>query len=281
MRVIDWDDFIAQRPDAADTPLAITIGVFDGVHRGHRVLLERICAAGALATVITFRRNPLSILRPEDFPGDIASLAYKLRLFESLGLEQTVLIDFSGKFSTIHGGDFVDLLIQNRPVSLLALGPDFRCGYRLDTGTREISERARAAGIAAWIADPVMEGGRPVSSSRVRRAIAAGDFDEAERLLGRKASVDLDGVPAAVSFPQGGRCLSYNAAAAFRIRPPEGRYKALVYGRVADNGRMIDGESAEGIAAVVSVHNGSIIVPGSLGGDEFIPTRVEFLTGTQ
>ena len=286
MRVIDWDDFIAHRPDAADPPRAITIGVFDGVHRGHRVLLERIIAAkgaapGALATVITFKRNPLSILRPEHFPGDIISLAYKLRLLESLGLDQTVLIDFSGKFSTIHGGDFVDLLIRNRPVSLLALGPDFRCGYRLDTGTREISERARAAGVATWIADPVMEGGRPVSSSRVRRALAAGDFAGAERLLGRRAAVDLDGVPMAVSFPNGSRCLSYNAAAAFRIRPPDGAYQALVYGRVAANGSAADAETAEGIAAVVTVENGSVIVPGSVREDGFIPTRVEFLRSTQ
>ena len=194
MRVLEWEDFITQKPDAEDRPLAITIGVFDGVHRGHTVLLERIVSLeGALPTVVTFRQNPLAVLRPQEFLGDIFTLEQKLRIFEEMGVAQTVLIDFSPQFSKTKGGDFIDLLIKRRPVRLLALGPNFRCGYRMDTGVQEIRARTRtlAAGLETWTACPVMEGGRPVSSSRVRQAIAAGAFEEAALLLGRP----LEAVP--------------------------------------------------------------------------------------
>jgi FAD synthase len=192
MRVIEWEDFIAQRPGAEDRPLAITIGVFDGVHRGHAVLLERIVSVpGALPTVVTFRQNPLAVLRPREFPGDIFTVEQKLRIFEETGVAQTVLIDFSPQFSKTRGRDFIDLLIKPRPVRLLALGPNFRCGYRMDTGVQEIRARAMTAGVETWTACPVMEGGRPVSSSRVRQAIASGRIDEASLLLGRPADAVL------------------------------------------------------------------------------------------
>ena len=192
MRVLEWEDFITQKPDAEDRPLAITIGVFDGVHRGHTVLLERIVSLeGALPTVVTFRQNPLAVLRPQEFLGDIFTLEQKLRIFEEMGVAQAVLIYFSENFSKINGRDFVDLLLKSRPVKILALGPNFRCGYRMDTGVHEIRARTLAAGLETWIACPVMEGGRPVSSSRVRQAIAAGAFEEAALLLGRP----LEAVP--------------------------------------------------------------------------------------
>jgi riboflavin kinase/FMN adenylyltransferase len=191
MDVLDWDDFLA-RGGPAEKPLALTIGVFDGVHRGHRRLLERIVSAeGASATVITFRQNPARLFAPRAYPGDIFSLGQKLAAFEALGVGQTVLIDFSEQFSRQRGRDFIDQLVRRRPVRLFALGANFRCGYRLDTGVREIGAWTAPLGVETWVAEPVMEGGLPVSSSRVRRAIAAGAFEEAALLLGRP----LDAVP--------------------------------------------------------------------------------------
>ena len=188
MQVLDWDTFIAPRPGPAPAlkALAVSIGVFDGVHRGHRVLLERICAVpDALPAVVTFRQNPQRILCPQNFPGDILTLEQKLAVFEELGIQQTVLIDFSEKFSIIRGRDFIDCLITSAPVRFLALGRNFRCGYGSDTGVEEIRKRAGERGIETWIAAPVMEGGLRVSSSRIRKALASGDRELAERLLGR------------------------------------------------------------------------------------------------
>jgi len=124
----------------------------------------------------------METIRPEGFAGDIFSLERKLSLLEALGVGLVVLIDFSGEFSKIDGRDFIDLLLGGHPVSLVALGEDFRCGRGLDIGAGEIQGLAR--GVRVWIEPPVMDGGQPVSSSRIRRALADGRVAEAERLLG-------------------------------------------------------------------------------------------------
>jgi riboflavin kinase/FMN adenylyltransferase len=134
--------------------------------------------------VVTFKQNPLQILNPKAFAGNISSLEQKFRIFETFGVQLTVLIDFSEKFSKISGRGFIDLLLD-KPVKLIAVGRNFRCGYKLDTGAEEIRNLAEARGVEACIAPPVMDGGAPVSSSRIRQALADGRQAEAERLLGR------------------------------------------------------------------------------------------------
>jgi riboflavin kinase/FMN adenylyltransferase len=117
-------------------------------------------------------------------------LEQKLRILQAFGVQLTVLIDFSERFSTINGRDFIDLLLD-KPVQLIAVGRNFRCGHKLDTGAEEIRSRAEARGVEAWIAPPVMDEGEPVSSSRIRQALAAGRRAEAERLLGRSIDMPL------------------------------------------------------------------------------------------
>jgi riboflavin kinase/FMN adenylyltransferase len=112
-------------------------------------------------------------------------LEQKLAVLEFLGVQLTVLIDFSPEFSKICGRDFIDLLLSRRPVQLIALGKNFRCGYQLDTGAEEIQGLAGARVVETWVAPPVMDDGMPVSSSRIRQALAAGRKTEAERLMGR------------------------------------------------------------------------------------------------
>jgi len=212
MRVISWEDYVGVRHSrigelgvgSREDSLALTIGVFDGVHRGHQSLIQRICSASTpdphsppiphssfltshsslLPTVVTFKQNPQKVLKPDAFPGDIMNLDQKLGILADLGVQLTVLIDFSEEFSKINGRAFIDLLL-GRPVKLIALGRNFRCGYRLDTGAEQIRSLAEALGTEVWIAPPVMDEGQPVSSSRIRQALAAGRQTEAERLLGR------------------------------------------------------------------------------------------------
>jgi len=187
MRIINWEEYISEN-DTCSLPLAVTVGVFDGVHLGHRSLIRQICSpfpVPLLPTVVTFKQNPLKTLMPETFTGDICTVEEKLRILESLGVKLAVLIDFSEEFSRINGRDFIDLLLGSRPVKLIALGRNFRCGHGLDTGAEEIRRFASDRGIETCIAEPVIDGGLPVSSSRIRQALAAGRVAEAERLLGR------------------------------------------------------------------------------------------------
>ena len=196
MRVIDWDVFIEGNWEwgagSPDPHIAVTVGVFDGVHRGHQALIRRICSypqpSGltdfhTLSTVVTFKQNPMRVLKPELFTGDIMTLEQKLHSLEVLGVQLTVLIDFSEEFSKMSGRVFIDLLL-GRPVKLIALGRNFRCGCQLDTGAGEIRNIAEERGLDYWIAPPIMDGGQPVSSSRIRQSLAAGQETEAERLLG-------------------------------------------------------------------------------------------------
>jgi riboflavin kinase/FMN adenylyltransferase len=135
---------------------------------------------------VTFKQNPLQILKPETFSGEIYPLVQKLCVLESLGVQMAILIDFSREFSKINGRDFIDLLLGCQPVKLLAVGGNFRCGYQLGTGVEEIQTLAEARGTAVWVAPPVLDEGQPVSSSRIRQALAEGRVPEAERLMGRK-----------------------------------------------------------------------------------------------
>jgi riboflavin kinase/FMN adenylyltransferase len=184
MRVTEWDDFI-HGADGGEKGLAVTIGVFDGVHRGHQALIQRILAQDLHSVVITFKQNPKKVLNAHNFAGDIYSLEEKLAIFEQMGVEETALIDFSGNFSKLSGREFVNLLKTRRAIRFLAVGSNFRCGYRLDTDAAALRNMAGKEDIRTELVCPVMEGRHSVSSSRIRAAIRAGDLKGAELLLGR------------------------------------------------------------------------------------------------
>ena len=210
MQVINWEEYIKNRGGAnfnnaselhagilnhVNCSLALTVGVFDGVHLGHQALIQRICESSFLPTVVTFRQNPAGVLKTalgtrQTLTGDIFSLEQKLHVLETLGVALAVLIDFSENFSKMNGRDFIDLLLSSRPVKLIALGRNFRCGHLLDTGVEEIQNIASLLGVETWVTPPVMDKGLPVSSSRIRQALAAGRMQEAQRLLGRSIKMN-------------------------------------------------------------------------------------------
>ena len=269
MHILDWDDFIAGA--AAALPLNLAIGVFDGVHRGHQALIREICASAVTPALVTFRQNPLQTLKPQAFAGDIYSLERKIELFSSLGVKMTVLIDFSEKFSKLGGAEFVSLLLRGCRMERLVLGRNFRCGYGLDTDITRIRELAGAA-LNITAIDPVTEGAGPVSSSRIRAAIAVGDFGEAALLMGRNAEIDLAGLPSKLSVGSEGQCTVFAAATAKRILPPSGGYRVRAYG-ASESG------VPQKIEMTVSVENGDVIVP-VLNDGKFNPLRLEFVSGS-
>jgi FAD synthase len=255
MRTFDWQTLIN---GGLPAETAMTIGVFDGVHRGHQALIERILRPGQEPTVLTFLRSPKWVLRPEACKGDILSLPQKLAVFERMGVRQTILIDFSGDFSRLKGREFLGCLINQGKLRYLALGSDFRCGYRLDTDAALIRELTNAQGITTEVIPPILSGGQPVSSSRIRAAVLAGDLAGAEALLGRKVELDLAGCAAR----QAEDFLVFDLASAGRLLPPAGRYSALVYGA--------SGKSA---ATELLIGKGTLCLPL----DVDAPRRVELL----
>ncbi|MDR1971890.1 MAG: FAD synthetase family protein [Treponema sp.] len=259
MLTIDWETFIdpAGRP-LGEHSLGLSIGGFDGVHRGHQKLIGKVLdyagSHGGLGGIITFRQNPRSVLHPQSYPGDIYSLPQKLKTLEGLGAAFTVLIDFSGDFSKLSGKEFISLLGRRR-IAYLAVGANFRCGYRLDTDARGI--QLLAGGALTEVVPPLKEGGAPVSSSRIRQAIGAGNLREASLLLGRPYRMDLAGLR--VREVRGEWLWDLTGRAA----PPGGRYAAAAY----------DANSNEGLRTDIVIDSGQLILKQT----SFFPTAVELL----
>ncbi|GHV86435.1 hypothetical protein AGMMS50230_20430 [Spirochaetia bacterium] len=202
MRQINWDDLGAclEASSLEDSRIcrksALTIGVFDGIHRGHQALLSAITGKKPelIPVVVTFRENPKKqhfsgfSEKSGEKPDDICGFNEKMTLLEGFGVELCVIIDFSENFSTMSGRVFVETLNRYLHPEYIALGMNFHCGYRRDTDAQGFKALAENLGITADIIGPILEGGAPVSSSRVRAALKAGRFDEASLLLGREAA---------------------------------------------------------------------------------------------
>jgi riboflavin kinase/FMN adenylyltransferase len=163
----------------------VTVGVFDGVHRGHEALLQKVLGSGHEPLVVTFRNHPRSVVAHRKAPELLITVEERLAIFEKKGVSATILIDFSQKFSILSGRDFLDMLRQCASPVYMAVGTTFRCGHGGTTDATEVMRINAEAGIRTEIVEPVREGGAAISSSRIREAFAAGDTTLAERMLGR------------------------------------------------------------------------------------------------
>jgi len=182
MQVIEWREFLEKGLPLGERLASMTVGVFDGVHRGHRLLIERVVShnAGYTPVAITFRENH----KTREHANDIQTFQQKLETFEKLGIQITLTIDFTESFRRMGGLEFLELLLKHGKIGFFAVGSNFRCGHKLDTDAAAIQEFFASRGIPVEIVPEVMEDGQPISSSRIRAAIAAGDFSLAERMLG-------------------------------------------------------------------------------------------------
>jgi riboflavin kinase/FMN adenylyltransferase len=238
----------------------MTVGGFDGVHRGHALLLTTVLSyAGFEPTVITFRRSPKALLRPGDYPGDIYTLAQKLEIFEARGISHTVLIDFSRNFSKLNGRDFIEFLVRGG-LRRLVVGSNFRCGYRMDTGIEQIRELLVPRGIPVDVIKSLMYGAAPVSSSRIRTALRGGDIALASELLGRPFELDLAcGGPDGEDKRRG-------------IGPgilPSGVYQVLIRSGGASGAR-------KEVRTKIRIDSGRVLIPLSVDA-----RRIEFLPDTK
>ena len=127
---------------------AISIGGFDGPHRGHERILSAVLEAseryGIPAGLITFFRSPRSVKAGATYSGDVSTLDMRLQKFTEQGFTFTVLIDFSADFAKMKGAVFFDTLMKTIRIKYLAVGSDFTCGYRHDTGGEELRLVKRA-----------------------------------------------------------------------------------------------------------------------------------------
>lgn len=248
-------------PDPRLRDPVVTWGVFDGVHRGHRRVLDTVVGwardKGVPAVVITFDRHPSEVLTGRPVPM-VSPLAERLRLISETGIDFCLILNFTLEFSRTSAEAFIrDIVGERLRARGIVLGHDSRFG-RDRAGDLEVLESiGRDLGIDVKRCEPDSRNGRPVSSSLVREAILGGRLDEARALLGRSPSVFGTGIPGArrgtgIGFPTANLRLS-NA-----VRPPAGVYAAEVrvgeteYRGVVNVGRRPTFE--EGGAEMVEVH---------------------------
>jgi len=192
MQVIKWEKFILDGFNSAglnhEKPVSMTVGIFDGVHLGHQALIKKIVSHNADYTpvIITFRENHKLEYKAQK---DIQDFPQRLQMFENLGIQITVVINFTDNFRKMPGQEFLEIIYSKGNIGYFAIGGNFRCGCGLDTSAEEIKKFFASRDIPAEIADEVMEGLLPVSSSRIRAAIKNNDIELAEKMLGRKHSI--------------------------------------------------------------------------------------------
>ena len=181
MQVIEWPQFRINGLPSGQKKASVTIGVFDGVHRGHQALIQSVVShnVNEMPVVITFRENH----KGKNHTDNIQTFEERLAMLESLGVEITVAIDFTESFRRISGLEFLEILLNHINIGFFAVGSNFRCGYQLDTDAAAIQKFFALHNIPVEIIPEVMEGSMPISSSRIRAAIAAGDFPLAEAML--------------------------------------------------------------------------------------------------
>ena len=185
----------AEVPDGFG-PSVVAIGKFDGVHYGHRAVIERArvdAATGdARVVAVTFDRNPLALLRPEICPESLLGVNQKLQLLAETGVDATLMLTFDRALADLTAREFVEhVLVGALGVTIVLVGADFRFG-RGGAGTPDtLRELGAELGFDVEVVDDVraIDGGRRVSSTWIRELLAEGDVATASRLLGRAPSV--------------------------------------------------------------------------------------------
>jgi len=222
MTVLGWNDLVERRPPL-DRPVRLSVGVFDGLHIGHRRLLAEITGGPAdlLALVITFSRSPTMLHSPDAFPGSILSFEQKMERIGSLGVGAAVVIDFSEEMSNLSGEAFVRLLRENLTIQKIVVGQNFRFGKKRISGTDDLKGMLSDTGIEVLVTEPVLHRGSMVSSSRIRSAIRGGDLGDVSEMLSCRHSLDLRGVSGRTSA---GPILRINRSEIVQVLPPDGEY---------------------------------------------------------
>ncbi|TAH41664.1 MAG: bifunctional riboflavin kinase/FAD synthetase [Betaproteobacteria bacterium] len=181
-------------PSQADRPAVLTIGNFDGVHRGHQALLKLLTdkarAMGLQAVVLTFEPHPREYFAPADAPARLASLREKLLLLAASGVDRVHVCRFDTAFAAQPPRSFIDdILVRGLDVRHLFIGDDFCFGARRQGDFAMLQEAGRTHGFGVESMITLSVEGERVSSSAVRDALAEGDLDHAARLLGRAYSI--------------------------------------------------------------------------------------------
>jgi riboflavin kinase / FMN adenylyltransferase len=240
------------RPDGSGLPdtvraSAVTVGTFDGVHRGHYDVLRQLTTVardGAMASVlVTFAPHPTEIVRPESVPMLLTPGMEKFEALATIGIDYCAVVPFTRELAALTAADFVRQVLRPRfRMAALLVGHDHGFGRDRAGGRDQLIALGAADGFAVVPVAPVaLADGSVVSSSAIRRAIATGELDAARHALGRRYA--LTGV--VQRGDQRGRLIGFptinlGVPDARKLLPPSGVYAAVVQTPSGAHGAMVN-----------------------------------------
>ena len=184
---------LAEAAPPLGTGTVITIGVFDGVHRGHRHLLQRMLELAQpelVPTVITFSNHPAEVVNPERTVTKIITPEEKIELLYGVGVGCVICVEFTNDLANLDANEFTQLLVDCLGMRGIVTGPDFALGRNRIGNLEYLRRRGSAMGFWVETVPPLELEGSTVRSRRVRNALADGNVDGAEYLLGRPYATD-------------------------------------------------------------------------------------------
>ena len=173
---------------APDRETVLTVGVFDGVHLGHRHLLDHLidwASPGCLPAVITFSNRPVTVFRPGTFPSYLTTPEHKIDLLRDAGIELIVPLEFTQELSQVTARQFAELLSSVMRMNGLVLGPDSALGKGREGDLAYMQAEGERLGFWVRSVPPLEINGRPVKSRIIREGLVAGDVAGNASLLGR------------------------------------------------------------------------------------------------
>lgn len=235
-------------------PTAVAIGIFDGIHLGHKKVLREVKKAArrikGKSCVVTFDPHPAKVLHPHRKPPMLVSTAHKLFLLGQEGIDITVVVRFDSRFSRLSPAEFVQLLADRLNAREILVGSDFLFGQKRSGDVNTLRREGSRLGILVRSVPHVKSGGSIISSTLVRTLVMAGRLEAAEKLLGRKVTVlgtvkKGTTVGRLLGFPTANLDLHHEAI------PPSGVYIVKIkLGSILYNGVANISEGKDGLVEV-------------------------------
>lgn len=220
-------------PNVTDT--VVTVGTFDGVHRGHRDVIEKLVARagklGVASVLVTFEPHPMEIVNPAAAPLLLTTREEKLEVLAESGLEYLAVVPFTAALSTYSAEEFVARVLRRCfRMKQLLIGYDHGFGRQRAGNAEVLAALGKKQGFGVEVIPPVAaRSGQSISSTSIRRAVAGGDLDKAAESLGRPYSVSGEVIPGqqrgrTIGFPT----LNLGPPPPRKLLPPEGVYAVRV-----------------------------------------------------
>jgi riboflavin kinase / FMN adenylyltransferase len=214
--------------------MALTIGVFDGVHPGHQHLIRSLKAkadeAGLISGVVTFGWHPKALLDPQTELPYLTRLEERIDLIKKLGIDHVIVLSFTKELAELPASEFLSLLKEHLKVSAMVIGPDFALGRGREGTSDVIRAIGEELGFTVDVVSPIKLGDQVVSSTAIRQALARGEIRNVTQLLGRRFKLSGTVVH---GDHRGGKLLGFPTVNLSVLRnhalPADGTYITLAY----------------------------------------------------